>query len=533
MTRANGASSPRPADPARGRSALGHGLLALRTGPVADARASLLLAARLLEEDGDHEGALRARLAAAEACWAMGDAAAYREVLGRPGSARGGLLERYLRGMTAVVGGPGPDFRTGFGELRGVVEEAVSASAASSSEDDPERLLPAGAAALVLGDLAAAGELGGRALAIARAHNRTDLVPRALEVLAYAELRLGRHVRARAHAEEGVHAAREAGETNLLAHHHAVLALVASLDDDAEAVAAFAAAADATAVRHGLAQARTLTQWALARGDLARGRAPEAAARLRPLVRTGPRGGHFAVRMMAVPCFVEAALSSGADGGADREEAADALAGYAVWAELGPDPQASAQLLRCRALLAADAGEDAAAEAYFAQALARHEDLDGEFERARTALQYGQWLRRQRRPGQAREALRDAHVAFERCGAGVWAGQAEGALRATGAAVSTSASAGGAAGVSGASGRSGASGDGGSDLPPVLAQLTPQQLRIARQVAEGATNREVARLLSVSPRTVDHHLRNVFAALGVRSRVELSRLVARAEEDAG
>ncbi|MGW4230642.1 helix-turn-helix domain-containing protein, partial [Streptomyces sp. NPDC004980] len=58
-----------------------------------------------------------------------------------------------------------------------------------------------------------------------------------------------------------------------------------------------------------------------------------------------------------------------------------------------------------------------------------------------------------------------------------------------------------------------------------LAGLTPQQQRIARCVAEGATNREVALRLSVSPRTVDHHLRNVFAALGVRSRTELARLL--------
>ncbi|MFE2279818.1 helix-turn-helix transcriptional regulator [Streptomyces sp. NPDC059454] len=63
-----------------------------------------------------------------------------------------------------------------------------------------------------------------------------------------------------------------------------------------------------------------------------------------------------------------------------------------------------------------------------------------------------------------------------------------------------------------------------------LSRLTPQQLRIARRVAEGATNREVALSLSVSTRTVDYHLRNIFATLGVRSRVELVRLVGQAEK---
>ena len=45
-------------------------------------------------------------------------------------------------------------------------------------------------------------------------------------------------------------------------------------------------------------------------------------------------------------------------------------------------------------------------------------------------------------------------------------------------------------------------------------------------VAEGATNREVAEQLYVSPHTVNAHLRHVFTKLGIRSRVELARLAA-------
>jgi DNA-binding CsgD family transcriptional regulator len=41
-------------------------------------------------------------------------------------------------------------------------------------------------------------------------------------------------------------------------------------------------------------------------------------------------------------------------------------------------------------------------------------------------------------------------------------------------------------------------------------------------VAQGATNREVAERLHLSPYTVNSHLRHVFTKLGIRSRVELA-----------
>ncbi|MFZ4206354.1 LuxR C-terminal-related transcriptional regulator [Streptomyces griseoincarnatus] len=378
--------------------------------------------------------------------------------------------------------------------LRRVVDNGLHGS-------DPDHLLRSAAAALMLGDVTSARRAGARALAAARTTGSAALEPRALEYLAYAELRAGRHQLARTHAEEGLRAAERTGQRNTAAHHHAVLALAASIEGEADLVAEHAEAALRTARRHGLVQAATLAHWAVARADLGAGRPREAAQRLGPLVRPGARRGHFAVWMLAVPCFVEAAASAG------RPQHAEAVVeDFVLWAACGADPQAPSQLLRCRALLA---GPDTADELYL-RALDRHDDTAGDFERARTELLYGKWLRRRRRLREARARLEEARLGFERCGAPLWAQQAAAELRAGGAAPNAAPAA------------SVGAGD--------LARLTPQQMRIARYVAAGATNREVALSLSVSTRTVDYHLRNVFATLGLRSRVELVRLVEQEEK---
>ncbi|MFJ4561757.1 LuxR C-terminal-related transcriptional regulator, partial [Streptomyces massasporeus] len=404
-----------------------------------------------------------------------------------PGPGQGGwvrdpFFRDYRDGMRALLARR-PEHAVG--PLRRVLDRA-------RRDDRPERLLRAAAAALLLGDVHAARTTGARALAAARTTECAALEARALEYLAYGELRAGRHAQARAHAEEGVRAALMAGHRNTAASHHAMLALAASIEGDTAAVAGYASAALATARRHGLAQAATLAEWATARADLARGRPLDAADRLGPLVGPGPRRGHFAVWMLAVPCFVEAAVLAG-----QPEDARGVVADLARWASFGADPHARAQHARCRALLAAD---DREADDLYLRALALHDESGGDFERARTELLYGRWLRRRRRLREARGRLGAALVGFDRCGAGAWADQARGELRANGA----------------ASGKEPAVG---------LSGLTPQQLRIARHVAEGATNREVAQRLAVSTRTVDYHLRNVFAALGVRSRIELARMV--------
>jgi DNA-binding CsgD family transcriptional regulator len=54
--------------------------------------------------------------------------------------------------------------------------------------------------------------------------------------------------------------------------------------------------------------------------------------------------------------------------------------------------------------------------------------------------------------------------------------------------------------------------------------LTGREREIADLVAAGRTNKEIAAQLVLSTRTIEAHLRNIFAKLGVRSRVELARL---------
>ncbi|MGB8940851.1 MAG: LuxR C-terminal-related transcriptional regulator, partial [Streptomyces sp.] len=115
---------------------------------------------------------------------------------------------------------------------------------------------------------------------------------------------------------------------------------------------------------------------------------------------------------------------------------------------------------------------------------------------ARAHLRYGEWLRRAGRRRDAREHLRTAHEQLSETGLEAFARRAADELRATGEVARS---------------RSGHTYD----------RLTMQETHIARQVAAGATTKEVAGRLFLSPRTVDAHLRNIFRKLGITSRRQL------------
>jgi len=56
-------------------------------------------------------------------------------------------------------------------------------------------------------------------------------------------------------------------------------------------------------------------------------------------------------------------------------------------------------------------------------------------------------------------------------------------------------------------------------------ELTGRERQVAELVARGASNREVAEALVLSPKTVERHLTNILAKLGARNRTDLARRI--------
>jgi DNA-binding CsgD family transcriptional regulator len=163
----------------------------------------------------------------------------------------------------------------------------------------------------------------------------------------------------------------------------------------------------------------------------------------------------------------------------------------------------SAQRLPCRypriaaavgrAQLAESRGDRQTALGHFEEALALHRQVDLPLEQAETLLDFGGFLRRYGQPTRARRVLAQAIEVAQAAQAGWLAELAHTELRVAG----------------------------GRRRRPAPSELTAQETRVATLAAAGATSPEIARQLSVSPRTVETHLQRVYAKLGIRSRHEL------------
>jgi ATP/maltotriose-dependent transcriptional regulator MalT len=118
-------------------------------------------------------------------------------------------------------------------------------------------------------------------------------------------------------------------------------------------------------------------------------------------------------------------------------------------------------------------------------------------ELARAHLLYGEWLRRENRRVDAREALRAAHDQLTAVGMEGFAERARRELLATGERVR-------------------------KRTVETRDELTAQERQIAGLARDGLSNPEIGARLFLSPRTVEWHLRKVFSKLGIRSRRELA-----------
>ncbi|MBE1531236.1 helix-turn-helix transcriptional regulator [Actinomadura algeriensis] len=462
----------------------------------------------------DHPLALETLVQAAEAADAAGDVRAHAEIAERAANlpepdepwrdARTRLMLDHLAGTAALYAGR-------YAEAAG---RLASATRLGSSVTDPAALTWAARSALTLGDAGLASALAAAAVAAARRAGIVPLESHALTVAARCEALLARPPAPVAAGHDGLRLAQATRLHGHAAEQHATLALAASLDGDDTTATRHLDRLAESAGRRGLVRAAAFGAWAPACLDLAADRPADAAARLR--LPGGAGVAHPAVRLACAPHLVEALARGG-----DRARAADAFEAFHRWSQATGSPVHRALAHRCRALLT-DAPADAAD--HFAEALRLHETAGAVFEQGRTELLYGHRLRRSRRPRAAREHLRIALRIFERYDAGPWTEQARTELRAAGETVVPLP-------VPAPAEPATVPGTPAGPARPVpdrangLGDLTPQQAHIARLVAEGATNREIAARLLLSPRTIDHHLRNVFTRLGIRSRVELARMV--------
>ncbi|MFI6823354.1 AAA family ATPase [Micromonospora sp. NPDC050187] len=479
-------------DPAvTSRADLLRGEMELRCGRTPVALTALLAAAETAAGTAP-DLAFQALLRAGEAVCFAGDQYRYADVerraralchAGAPAGTE--LVTAHLAGVAATLRG---DHEAAGPTLRRAV---VLADRLTGPDRTPAALTGAAVAALLVAEDGPAHRLADRAVGLARARGEVCALPRALELRAIAEYWLGRHEAAAETSREGLRIARSSGQATWAGVHRGMLAVLAAVRADREATLRLIRETGEEPAPDSRPDA--LTRWALAVLDLLDGRPEEAAARLAALARPGTGRGQVTVQVMATPYLVEAAAAS-----AHRPAAVAALAVFDRWAHSTASPSRRALSARCHALLAPRGST--AAEEGFRAALRWHPPGAGAFERARTQFLFGRELRRSRRPRDARRHLHDARETFTRLGVTAWAEQAAAELRAAGESV------------------------GGPD-PAAARLLTGQQLRVAQLVAGGATNREVADLMFLSTRTVDHHLRNIFHRLGIRSRTQLARVL--------
>src|SRR5215207_1957165 len=332
-----------------------------------------------------------------------------------------------------------------------------------------------------------------RLLGRARAMGDEGSLPYILVLAAQVECVRGDLELAAARADEGYELTQQTGQATLGAYLLALRALGEAIAGEAQAAREHARRALAVAERTSGRPAEHFALAALGELELSLGRAAEASHALGPLVAFLRRERICepgAARV--VPNQVEALIALG-----ELEAASELLHWYSENAEGLGRRSALAAAARCRGLLRAELGElDEALELLeSAVDLSSTVPIPSEHGRALLAQGAVHWRGKHKRA--ARESLEAAQATFDGMGARVWAESARGELARVG-------------------GRA-----------PSAGALTPTERRVADLVAEGLQTKQVAAALFVSPKTVEGHLTNIYAKLGINSRAELTRAQSR------
>ena len=294
---------------------------------------------------------------------------------------------------------------------------------------------------------------------------------------------------AAAHADEGYALTEQAGQATLGAYLLALRALAHSITGEEREARECAARALAVADQTSGRPAEHFARTALGALELSLGRAAETTEVLGPLVEFLRRERICEPgTARVVPDQIEALIALG-----HLDRASELLEWYAENAGRLDRPSALAAAARCRGLLLAQAGELEEALAQLENGVRISERVPVPLEHGRVLLAHGAIHRRARHKRAARESLESALAVFDRIGARIWAERARAEMARVG-------------------GRAPASGG-----------LTPTEIRVAELVAEGLQTKQVAAALFVSPKTVEGHLTNIYAKLGVHSRGELAR----------
>jgi DNA-binding CsgD family transcriptional regulator len=468
------------------------GQLTMRRGRVLDGYALIVAAAERLAQT-DPEAAVVMLAEAVHGCFYAGAtpqmvAAAERAgTLAAPlSSERAAFFAALARGMALIAAGDG---EAGARAARTAV---ALLECSGELRDDPRLAEWIAVAPLWLREAAAGRKLV--ALAADRARTRAALgaLPTLLHHLARDQATTDQWSAASATYDEAVRLARETGLRLELAAALAGLAWLEARQGREQACRAHAAEAAALCRELDLGTYGIWAVQALGDLELGLGRAEAAATHHEAQAAELRSRGIADVDLSPAAELVEAYLRLGRP-----DAAARVAAELAAAAEAKGQPWALARAARCRGLLA----EDDELDACFAEALEHHERTPDAFEAARTRLAFGARLRRARQRVRAREELRAALDTFDALGALPWAEQARAELAATGETARRR-------------------------DPSTLDELTPQELQIARLLADGHTTREAAAAIFLSPKTVEYHLRHVYRKLRINSREELAAALA-------